>query len=102
MHPNKTSLMSETSLFGSRGTKGDANGQGSEVFRRSQKTKRRIQTKRKSKAKKMLSVQKSRRKSKDQGILDKIAHATEIVGDTIRETTEMRRKMGSRGSLTEG
>lgn len=70
---------------------------------KAKKTKRGTKAKTKSKTKtksKRLPARKSR--SKNEGIADKMASAVRVVADTVKETSEMRNKMGSRGGLDEG
>jgi hypothetical protein len=45
---------------------------------------------------------KARRKSKRRGVVGKLVHAVEVVGEGIQEGSKLRRKMGSRGGLSDG
>jgi hypothetical protein len=57
----------------------------------------------KSKSKiKRAPARKARRERPSAGLGDKMASAVKIVADTIEESAEMRRKMPTRGGLSEG
>ena len=69
---------------------------------KAKKSNRKTKAGNKSKVKRRSIAWKSRSKTKNLGIVGKLARAAEVVGDTIQETSEMRRKLGSRGGLSEG
>lgn len=67
------------------------------------KSKSKIKSKIKTRARTTRSpVRKSRRKSQNEGIADKLVGAVQVVVDTIKETSELRRQARYRGGIDEG
>ena len=70
--------------------------------RRSKTSGRRTGAKTTSKAKAKRSSTRKARPRKKAGIADTVARAAQVLADTIEETSELRRRMGHRGGLSEG
>ena len=72
------------------------------------KRKRKVQAGSKAKSKARIATarkrpgRKPRRKKKDQSIVAKVTDALDVVGDTVKETSDLQRRMGARGGLSEG